>query len=52
MSSTFPDHLIAGAHSMGYDVMSDGRSRFFAYKAGMDFIGHFFEIGTRASQLR
>ena len=50
MSSPFPDHLIPFAQSMGYDVTGD--SRFFAYKAGMDFIGHFFEIGTRASQLR
>ena len=50
MSSRFPEHLIAVAQGMGYDVDSD--SRFFAYKAGMDFIGHFFEIGTRASQLR
>jgi hypothetical protein len=50
MSSTVPDHLISVAQSMGYDVTDD--SRFFAYKAGMDFIGHFFEIGTRASQLR
>ncbi len=50
MSSPFPDHLAAVAQGMGYDVTGD--SRFFAYKAGMDFIGHFFEIGTRASQLR
>jgi len=50
MSSRFPEHLVAAAQGMGYDV--DGASRFFAYKAGMDFIGHFFEIGTRASQLR
>ncbi len=50
MSSTIPDHLISVAQSMGYDVTDN--SRFFAYKAGMDFIGHFFEIGTRASQLR
>lgn len=35
---------------MGYSVTSE--SRFFVYKAGVDFIGHFFEIGTRASQLR
>jgi hypothetical protein len=50
MSSPFPDHLVTAAQAMGYDVTGD--SRFFAYKAGMDFIGHFFEIGTRASQLR
>ena len=50
MSSKFPDHLVSVAQGMGYDV--DSESRFFAYKAGMDFIGHFFEIGTRASQLR
>ena len=50
MSSTIPEHLISVAQSMGYDVTEE--SRFFAYKAGMDFIGHFFEIGTRASQLR
>ncbi len=50
MSSTIPGHLISVAQNMGCDVTGD--SRFFAYKAGMDFIGHFFEIGTRASQLR
>ena len=50
MSSKFPEHLVQVAQDMGYDV--DSESRFFAYKAGMDFIGHFFEIGTRASQLR
>ena len=50
MSSPFPEHLASVAQDMGYDV--SGNSRFFAYKAGMDFIGHFFEIGTRASQLR
>lgn len=50
MSSPFPEHLASVAQGMGYDVSGD--SRFFAYKAGMDFIGHFFEIGTRASQLR
>lgn len=50
MSSPFPEHLVGVAQSMGYEVT--GESRFFAYKAGMDFIGHFFEIGTRASQLR
>ncbi len=50
MSSRFPDHLVTAAQGMGYEVTGD--SRFFAYKAGMDFIGHFFEIGTRASQLR
>jgi len=50
MSSRIPEHLISVAQGMGYDV--DSESRFFAYKAGMDFIGHFFEIGTRASQLR
>ncbi len=50
MSSPFPAHLVSVAQGMGYDVT--GESRFFAYKAGMDFIGQFFEIGTRASQLR
>lgn len=50
MSSTIPDHLIPVAQGMGYNVTSE--SRFFAYKAGMDFIGNFFELGTRASQLR
>lgn len=50
MSSPFPEHLVSAAQGMGYNVT--GESRFFAYKAGMDFIGHFFEIGTRASQLR
>ena len=44
-----PEHLVPVAQSMGCDVTGD--SRFFAYKAGIDFIGHFFEIGTRASQL-
>jgi hypothetical protein len=50
MSSPFPKHLVKVAQDMGYDVTED--SRFFVYKAGMEFIGHFFEIGTRASQLR
>ncbi len=50
MSSTIPSHLVPVAQGMGYDVTEE--SRFFAYKAGVDFIGHFFEIGTRASQLR
>lgn len=50
MSSTIPSHLVPIAQGMGYDVTEE--SRFFAYKAGVDFIGHFFEIGTRASQLR
>jgi len=50
MSSKFPELLVDAAQAMGYQV--DGESRFFAYKTGMDFIGHFFEIGTRASQLR
>ncbi len=50
MSSMIPSHLVPIAQGMGYDVTEE--SRFFAYKAGMDFIGHFFEIGTRASQLR
>ncbi len=50
MSSMIPSHLVPIAQGMGYDVTEE--SRFFAYKAGVDFIGHFFEIGTRASQLR
>ncbi len=50
MSSMIPSHLVPIAQGMGYDVTEE--SRFFAYKAGVDFIGHFFAIGTRASQLR
>ncbi|MCY1295070.1 hypothetical protein D9M70_443920 [compost metagenome] len=50
MSSPFPAHLIGPAKEKGYDVSSE--SRFFGYKAGYEAIVDFFDIGTRASNLR
>ncbi|MBK4717616.1 VWA domain-containing protein [Azospirillum sp. YIM DDC1] len=50
MSSNFPPHLIDAARSKGYDVNSE--SRFFGYKAGIEGIADFFNIGTQASNLR
>jgi hypothetical protein len=51
MSSQFPGHLIDVAKEKGYDSVSS-ESRFFGYKAGYDVIVDFFDIGTRASNLR
>jgi len=50
MSSGFPAHLLAAAKERGYTP--SGESRFFGYKAGYEAIVDFFEIGTRASQMR
>ncbi len=50
MSSLFPPHLIAAATERGYAATAE--SRFFGYKAGYESIVDFFEIGTRASQMR
>jgi hypothetical protein len=50
MSSTFPPHLVTAAKDRGYSVSS--ASRFFGYKAGHEGIVDFFDIGTRASQMR
>ena len=50
ISSRFPTHLIPRARQYQYKVTED--SRFFIYKASMDFIVHFFEMGTRPYNLR
>ncbi len=51
MSSGFPGHLIPVARDKGYLGVST-ESRFFGYKAGYEVIVDFFDIGTRASNLR
>jgi hypothetical protein len=51
LSSPFPSHLVQVARDKGYDSAS-GESRFFGYKAGYEAIVDFFDIGTRASNLR
>ena len=50
MSSSFPPHLISIANSKGYSVTSE--SRFFGYRGGIEAIADFFDIGTRADNLR
>lgn len=50
MSSPFPAHLLGAAKEKGYSPSSE--SRFFGYKAGYEAIVDFFDIGTRASNLR
>jgi hypothetical protein len=50
MSSGFPPHLVATATTKGYSVTSE--SKFFGYRAGIEAIADFFDIGTRASNLR
>ena len=50
MSSNFPDHLLEPATEKGYSANSE--SRFFGYKAGHEAIVDFFDIGTRAANLR
>jgi hypothetical protein len=50
MSSPFPTHLIKLAQDKGYAVTSE--AKFFGYKAGYEGIVDFFDIGTRASNLR
>lgn len=51
MSSPFPGHLVKVAQEKGYNTVSS-ESRFFGYKAGYEVIVDFFDIGTRASNLR
>ena len=50
MSSPFPPHLVEVAQRMGYRHVTP-ESRFFMYKASTEFIVHFFDIGTRTSQI-
>lgn len=50
MSSGFPPHLLGAAKERGHSPTAE--SRFFGYKAGYEAIVDFFEIGTRASQMR
>jgi hypothetical protein len=50
MSSPFPPHLVSVANSKGYNATSE--SRFFGYRAGIESIADFFDIGTRADNLR
>jgi hypothetical protein len=51
ISSPFPAHLIDAAKDSGYENVTS-ESKFFGYKAGYEAIVDFFEIGTRASNLR
>ncbi|MCY1249492.1 hypothetical protein D9M72_630340 [compost metagenome] len=51
MSSPFPAHLVGPAKEKGYESISS-ESRYFGYKAGYEAIVDFFDIGTRASNLR
>jgi hypothetical protein len=50
MSSNIPSHLIAAVKEKETSVTNE--SKFFGYKAGYEAIVDFFEIGTRASQMR
>ncbi|MEO0035698.1 vWA domain-containing protein [Phaeospirillum tilakii] len=50
MSSVFPPHLLPAAQAKGHDAEAD--SRFFGYKANIEEIVDFFEIGTQAANLR
>lgn len=49
-SSVFPPHLVQPAKDKGYPVSSD--SKFFGYRVGIEGIVDFFDIGTRASEMR
>jgi hypothetical protein len=51
MSSKFPDHLVPVARNKGYASVSN-QSHFFGYQGGFESIVDFFDIGTRASNLR
>lgn len=51
MSSAFPAHLIQVARDKGYATVSS-ESRFFGYQGGHEVIVDFFDIGTRASNIR
>lgn len=50
MSSPIPGHLVPVIQQKGFSITSE--SRFFGYKAGYEQIVEFFDIGTRATQLR
>jgi hypothetical protein len=50
MSSVFPPRLLDAARERGYPVSPD--SRFFGYQGGVAEIVDFFDIGTRADNLR
>lgn len=50
MSSVFPPHLVPAAQAKNHKVEAD--SRFFGYKANIEEIVDFFEIGTQAANLR
>lgn len=50
MSSQLPEHLIRFAREKGYSVTSESRG--FVFNADAAEIVEFFDIGTRASQLR
>lgn len=49
-SSPFPPQLIKPAQDKGHTVSPE--SRFFGYRVGIEGIVDFFDIGTRASELR
>ncbi|MBX8609908.1 VWA domain-containing protein [Pseudomonas cichorii] len=50
MSSNLPEHLVKFAQEKGYSVNSESRG--FVFNADATEIVEFFDIGTRASQLR
>ena len=50
MSSPIPAHLLQPIKDKGHNISSE--AKFFGYKAGYEEIVDFFEIGTRASQMR
>lgn len=50
MSSNLPEHLVKFAQEKGYSVNSESRG--FVFNADAAEIVEFFDIGTRASQLR
>ncbi|MBI2254761.1 MAG: VWA domain-containing protein [Proteobacteria bacterium] len=50
MSSSFPPHLIAAAKAKGHNVSNE--AKFFGYKANIEEIVDFFEIGTQAANMR
>lgn len=49
-SSPFPPQLVKPAQDKGYSVTPE--SKFFGYRVGIEGIVDFFDIGTRASELR
>lgn len=50
MSSGFPPHLVAAAKAKSHNVSSE--AKFFGYKANIEEVVDFFEIGTQAANLR